>query len=93
MDAYEDILKVIKPILLEDYNGPVLEKDVDKLFKNILTDRALLSKRNRDVGEAIKGIEYATEDFSNIFRQYEVITNKIQSIKLKEAGLIKTERI
>ena len=65
MDAYEDILKVIKPILLEDYNGPVLEKDVDKLFKNILTDRALLSKRNRDVGEAIKGIEYATEDFSN----------------------------
>ena len=56
-DAYQDILKVIKPILLEDYPGPILEKDVDKLFKNILTKRATLEKDRRDTVNNVKAID------------------------------------
>ena len=65
-DAYESILKVIKPILLEDgdYNGPILEKDIDKLFKNILIKKATLEKARRNVSNNIQAIDLANRDFN-----------------------------
>lgn len=36
---------------------------------------------------------FTTEDFGDIFRHYDISNNKIENIKLKEAGLVKTGRI